>query len=260
MRSLLLAPVVVALLLAAAPPLPAADARLRTAQETLKTLGFYTGSATGELNDETRGALKRFQIYNGLNATGELNAETEAALSEGEAQDEQAPPAHEPEPQPAPEPRPEEGDREFLKRETPAPQPTGGEAKAFAELYLDTPYWNAPPEVQRETVAKAQTLLAKLRLYDGPANGRPGPDLEEALFRYQSSRGLRLSGRLDLDTLASLRLLPVGKPRPSSGNEQIDNRVRIPKGPSGAVRGIPLDEVPRKTIKMGRRKGGVNQF
>ena len=76
--------------------------------------------------------------------------------------------------------------------------------------FAGTPYENAPPEVQQDVIAKAQKRLAKRDLYRGEITGLFGPDLEFSLRAYQSRVGLPTTGRLDLETLAALELLPGG--------------------------------------------------
>lgn len=237
--------------------LRAADAQVRSAQERLTTLGFYTGPANGELTPATKGALRRFQIFSGLKtASGELDAETLAALSDegGEGSDKEAaaapPPAS-----PSPSPAGGANDREFLRKEAekthPAPAPVTplvpeiATAADPARWYPDAPYQKAPPEVQRETLRKAQEQLRRRRFYASEGETFSEPAMEEALFRFQSAEGLRLSGRLDLATLTALRLLPAA--RSSSGGGDLRQPFYPPKGeetdppPAGAVRGIPLD-------------------
>ena len=46
------------------------------AQKRLKTNNFYTGEATGKLDDETRDGLKKYQAANGIKVTGTLNQAT----------------------------------------------------------------------------------------------------------------------------------------------------------------------------------------
>lgn len=52
------------------------DLEMRTAQAALLLLGYGPGKIDGVLGNRTRGALKGFQIGNGLPATGELDAAT----------------------------------------------------------------------------------------------------------------------------------------------------------------------------------------
>jgi len=91
-------------------------------------------------------------------------------------------------------------------------------------------------ENQVETLRKAQILLAERGLFQGVTDGRPSSETEEALLRFQASREMPRTGRLDIDTLAELHLLPVGKlHRPDA------RRPYAPQPPHGAVRGVPLD-------------------
>lgn len=217
-------------------PFAGADEAVRAAQAALQRAGYYNGAADGELNAETRAALRRFQIRNQLQASGDLTPETAAALNrEPAAQAAQAPaepaapapsiaPAAPPITEPAPAVRPPE----------PAVDPR------YAALFARTPFDHAAPETQAETVRKAQGLLAERRFYRGPVDGIPGPAFEEALLRLQSSMGLPRTGRLDIDTLAALRLLPIAKlKRPRVEPEPYIPRV--PSAPPGAVRGVPQD-------------------
>ncbi|HWL50939.1 MAG TPA: peptidoglycan-binding domain-containing protein [Chthoniobacteraceae bacterium] len=228
-----------------------ADEAVLLAQRSLKELGFYQGAEDGTVNVLFKGAVRRFQIHRGLTPTGELNAETTEAMREAASEQTPPPSASAPATEDAVSNEVEQSDREFLDRgapppnalpppasrppeprplppgppaspRTPAPVPSSG----YAGLFRGTPYFNAPPQVQRDTVLKAQRLLAGRRYYRGPIDGLPGAMTGEAIVAYQRANQLRPSGRLDLDTLAVMRLLPaVGRPLP----------------PRGAVRGIPLD-------------------
>jgi peptidoglycan hydrolase-like protein with peptidoglycan-binding domain len=206
-----------------------ADEAVRSAQTALKSAGYYTGEATGELTSDTKAALRRYQIRNQLEPAGELTPETVAALNQEGAPETNPTPTVVPPPPsavtPAVAPTPY----------SPPPAPPAAARPSepsldYSALYARTPYANAPIEVQRETLRKAQILLAQRGLYKGPANGFPSPQTEEALLRLQTTRDLPRTGALDIDTLAELHLLPVSK-RP----------VRVPTGPQRAVRGVPLD-------------------
>ncbi|WP_237154863.1 peptidoglycan-binding domain-containing protein [Oryzibacter oryziterrae] len=52
---------------------PAADAGITRIQQSLAAQGFGPLAVTGQLTDETRDAIRRFQTYYGLPATGEIN-------------------------------------------------------------------------------------------------------------------------------------------------------------------------------------------
>jgi peptidoglycan hydrolase-like protein with peptidoglycan-binding domain len=66
----------------------------------------------------------------------------------------------------------------------------------------------APPELQRRVIVGAQTLLRRRGFYKGEIDGLYGPALEFSLRAYQSRSGIPPNGHFDMDTLASLGLLP----------------------------------------------------
>ena len=57
-------------------------------------------------------------------------------------------------------------------------------------------------------ILSAQNILARRGLYRGAFDGNAGPDLEFSLRAYQARVRLPVTGRLDLETLAALELLP----------------------------------------------------
>jgi peptidoglycan hydrolase-like protein with peptidoglycan-binding domain len=50
-------------------------------QIALTTLGLYTGTVNGTLDDGTKEAIKRYQIVRGIEANGLMTTETLNALS-----------------------------------------------------------------------------------------------------------------------------------------------------------------------------------
>jgi peptidoglycan hydrolase-like protein with peptidoglycan-binding domain len=219
-----------------------ANDQIRNVQTELKALGFYYGEVNGQANSETTAAIRRYQIRNGLEVTGSLDEETLAAIGIGAkkspAPTAPAPVAKAPPAAPKPpvdlrrEPSAEESDRNFLRREesragtpdggAPAgpgyraddpsvidpPEPLDAPSADFPVLFAGTPYSNAPLDVQQQTLRDAQALLARRGLYRDVIDGLPGPATEEALLSYQRQQRLTLTGRLDMETLAQLRLLP----------------------------------------------------
>ena len=208
-----------------------ADDLVRSAQTILQSAGYYTGTVDGELNADTKAALRRYQIRNQLEPSGELTAETTAALNK----ESQSVATATPVPQPAPTAPP-------VPPSTPETQSqavTGiplGESPDYSKVFAHTPYENAAPEIQSKTLRKAQMILAERRIFRGVADGQPSPETEEALLRFQAARELPRTGRLDIDTLAELHLLPVGKiQRPG------EKPPYAPQVPRGSVRGVPVD-------------------
>ena len=84
-------------------------------------------------------------------------------------------------------------------------------------MFADTPYASAPPEVQEATLRRAQSFLASRGLYRDVIDGEAGPATEEAILTYQRSVRLPLTGRLDLETLSKMRLMPGRSPIPPKG-------------------------------------------
>ena len=200
-----------------------ADQLVERVQQALKDQGFYYGEVTGEMNANVTAAIRRYQIRNGLQVSGELNNETLQSLglnSSGSAR-----PATKPaSPSPAAPWKSDEQSPSDRADVTPAPptQPFGG-APEDQQVYpsnpvapgtstggvlAGTPFEAAPPAVQRNVLLSAQIALARRGLYHEEINGVYGPAMEFSLRAYQARARLPVTGRLDLETLAALRLLP----------------------------------------------------
>lgn len=175
----------------------AGDLALERAQQALKAQGFYYGQVTGEKNADTTAAIRRFQIRSGLKVTGELNQETLSAL--GENRSAETNPGR---PPPTPVPQATSTEQEGVRPNlTVAPRPRGS-------VLANTPFATAPASLQQRVIASAQTLMRQQGYYKGAINGVVDPALEFSLRAYQSNFGLKPTGRLDLETLAALGLLP----------------------------------------------------
>lgn len=244
------------------------DDQISNAQTVLKTQGFYYGEVDGKFSPETSAALKRYQIRNGLDVTGTLTQQTLQALGLVAGKPRSAPaPAPPPPPSVAAKPAPAaskppinlrrndsvvESDRDFLRREdsapasddpsvVPPPAPLDTPATSadhFADVFARTPFANAPLEVQQSTVRKAQTFLARNGHYRETIDGEPGPAFEEALLTYQRRARLPLTGRLDLETLNKMRLLPGRSSGPPL--QPFSSQPRS-GSPSTTFRGIWID-------------------
>jgi peptidoglycan hydrolase-like protein with peptidoglycan-binding domain len=203
-----------------------ADQLVERVQQTLKDQGFYYGEVTGEMNANVTAAIRRYQIRNGLQVSGQLNAETLQSL--GIDSSASAPPGAKPaSPRPAAPPRPGQWPADETANTTPAPPvQTFGNAPQDQQVYpsnpvmpgaspggvlAGTPFEAAPPRVQRNVVFSAQIALARRGLYHDEINGVYGPAMEFSLRAYQSRTQLPVTGRLDLETLAALQLLPGGR-------------------------------------------------
>jgi len=229
MKLLIAVVVLVAALVAGA----RADQVVQNVQQALKDQGFYYGEVTGEKDADTTAAIRRYQIRNGLQISGDLNDETLKSLgvdSSGaraivkasptpapaapETSDLRAQPRESSAPtnpltgQPFPEPPQDRSADGRIREQLPVrPDYDTGPAHP-AEDFAGTPYEAAPPQVRRDVIISAQTLLARRGLYRGAIDGYPSPGLEFSLRAYQARVRLPVTGRLDLETLAALELLP----------------------------------------------------
>ena len=236
-----------------------AEDRTRDVQAELKTQGFFYGEADGKASEEMSAAVRRFQIRNGLKVTGKADDETIAALGLGEAKptspiEAPAPPppmkrTPQVNPQPADETAPpvRTKPRDLLVRErepdlerrAPADpsmvEPPRASPNATYDpttvIFRGTPYATAPRQLQEDTIAAAQRILQRERVYRGEVDGSAGPMTSEALFGFQEKYGMRPTGRLDLDTLARMNLLPRVAPPPGASpfynpNQRRDRSVQ----------------------------------
>ena len=211
-----------------------ADDVIAEVQQALKDQGFYYGQINGEKNADTTAAIRRYQIRNGLQITGELDDATLKALrsvspsssrpavanaaattpataaSPAQTHDEPAAATAAPE-EPPRGPRETRSAAGVIRGEESYP-PNVPNAPSVAsqpgDLFADTPFENASPQQQHDIIASAQRTLADRGLYRGEIDGVFASPLEFALRAYQSKVGLPVSGRLDLETLAALKLLP----------------------------------------------------
>jgi peptidoglycan hydrolase-like protein with peptidoglycan-binding domain len=207
------------------------DASTEQVQRALKDQGFYYGEITGQTDTDTTAAIRRFQIRNGLKVTGELDAETRKSLGVSAAT---SAPKSTPAPSAAPRAAispdtsdPREERRTVQPDETEAAPPAGPRVAPYpgyapdantiqpetAGVFDGTPFEAAPPEIQQRVVLGAQTLLARAGYYQSGIDGVFGPGTAAALRAYQARIGIQPTGRLDMETLGALGLLP-GQNRP----------------------------------------------
>jgi peptidoglycan hydrolase-like protein with peptidoglycan-binding domain len=218
-----------------------ADQMIESVQQVLKNQGFYYGEITGEKNADLTTAIRRYQIRNGLQVNGELNNETLQSL--GVNSSASAQPAAKPaSPSPALSKPDEQSPIEGANVTPPPVQPFTNApqhqqvypsspvapATSAAGVLARTPFEAAPPEVQRNVIVSAQIALARRGLYHEEVNGIFGPAMEFSLRAYQARARIPVTGRLDLETLAALRLLP--QPRQPFYDES-RRRWRPPPGP-----------------------------
>ena len=200
-----------------------ADQLVESVQQKLKDQGFYYGEINGETNANLTAAIRRYQIRNGLQVSGELNSETLQSL--GMNSSASARPATKPASPSLGEPaKPSEpASNETANASPTAPIQPFGNAPQDQQVYpsnpvtpgtspggvlAGTPFEAAPAGVQRNVVLSAQIALARRGLYHEEINGVFAPAMEFSLRAYQARTRLPVTGRLDLETLAALQLLP----------------------------------------------------
>ena len=217
------------------------DQMIERVQQALKDQGFYYGEITGQMSPDLTAAIRRYQIRSGLQVNGQLNSETLQSLGTNSSASAQtaAKPAS---PSPALS-RP--GDQSPLAGANMTPSPVQpfpnapqdqqvyssnpvAPATSAAGVLARTPFETAPPEVQRNVIVSAQIALARRGFYHEEVNGIYGPEMELSLRAYQARAKLPITGRLDLQTLAALRLLP--QPR-DPFYDPSHRRWRRPPGP-----------------------------
>jgi len=160
-----------AILAVIAPGFLRADDTVRSAQAALGKLGYYEGSADGEMGSRTSAAIRRFQIAENIKVTGELNRQTLERLG--------------------------------VKGGVQAPGYI-----ALADIFKGGPYITVGPEMQVAVIRQAQQNLKLLGYYYGPQDGMPNSSLVSAIKTWQKSAGFRQNGRFDQNTLKGLDLMP----------------------------------------------------
>jgi peptidoglycan hydrolase-like protein with peptidoglycan-binding domain len=218
-----------------------ADQMIESVQQVLKDQGFYYGEITGQMSSDLTAAIRRYQIRSGLQVNGQLNGETLQSLrisSSSAAQPAAKPVSPNPALSKPREQSPIEGANGTpppVQPFTNAPQdqqvypsnPVAPGASA-AGVLARTPFEAAPPDVQRNVIISAQIVLARRGFYHEEVNGIFGPAMEFSLRAYQARAKIPVTGRLDLETLAALRLLP--RPR-EPFYDPSHRRWRPPPGP-----------------------------
>ena len=222
-----------------------ADQLVESVQQALKDEGFYYGEVSGDMNANLTAAIRRYQIRNGLQVSGELNDETLRALGiKSSGASRPATKTVSPTPAPGAAVPPGETPSDETNTASPVPPvqpfnnaPPGqqvypsnpiGPASSPGTVFAGTPFQNAPPGVQRNVIVSAQIVLARYGLYREQIDGIYGPAMELSLRAYQAQAKLPVTGRLDLETLAALRVLPGRRQHFYNPYRQL---MRPPPGP-----------------------------
>jgi len=118
-------------------------------------------------------------------------------------------------------------------------------------------------EEPEQPVAAVQALLRQERLYSGPVNGVLSGETVAAIRRYQILHNLRVTGRLDADTL---RVMLLPSPPPSLEITAADrellrelSQTPLPDPVAEIRKPIPPGEPPAVVPDAQRKKEGAGK-
>ncbi len=151
---------------------------VRTLQQNLKTLGYYTGSVTGNFGPLTKEAVYSFQKANGLSADGIAGEKTLAAVSSK------------------------------LKGGSSSGSSNSSSSSSNNSSSSTSSLLNTSLTLQQGTkndeVLKLQNMLTSLGFYTGNKTGNFGEKTADAVIAYQKSKGLTADGIAGKKTLAAI--------------------------------------------------------
>ncbi|HJS85220.1 MAG TPA: peptidoglycan-binding domain-containing protein [Acetobacteraceae bacterium] len=152
---------------------PLSRSAVQTVQERLRQAGDYTGHVDGIWGPDSVVALQRYQQTHGLQVTGQLNQATAATMGLNIDA--------------------------LLGTSQPATAPA-------------TPPVPTPAAVSPDQVRAVQGKLREMGFYHGALDGVWGPETQEAIARFQQSRGLEANSQLNPATLGALGFQPALAP------------------------------------------------
>ncbi len=161
---------------------------VRTLQQNLKTLGYYTGTVTGNFGNLTKDAVMKFQRANGLSADGVAGEKTLAKIAAAVSGSSSSTP----------------------------PSSSGGTSSAPDSL-LNT---NNTLQLNSKSneVLKMQKMLKSLGYYSGNLTGNFGDRTKEAVMAFQRAKGLTADGIAGKKTLAAINADVSGGVTSSGGS------------------------------------------
>ena len=153
---------------------------VRTLQENLKALGYYTGSVTGNFGNLTKDAVFNFQKANGLSADGIAGAKTLAKIASMMS-----------------------GSSSSSASSSSSSSSSSSKTTVSSSSTLNTSVTLQKNSKSNE-VLKLQQKLAALGYYTGQQTGNFGSLTEEAVKAYQKAKGLTADGIAGKKTLAAI--------------------------------------------------------
>lgn len=161
-------------------------AQISEVQEKFRGDGTYTGEVTGQLNNETRAAIRKFQSENGLTRTGTLNRATLEKLDIELTESQKKIPA-------SPNSYASADTQKDSKEKTPAKSSTATKRSPIFRATADQ-------------VRSAQRLLKSQGLYNGGETGRLNADTRNGLKKFQEANNIKVTGTLNRITLEAMNI------------------------------------------------------
>lgn len=173
------------------PTFRATKEQVTQAQKMLKEKGIYAGEADGKMNPKFRTAVKSYQKENGLRQSGSLNRATlekmGIALTDKQKQIEINP-------------------NDFATNGA----NNSGTTKKRGPVFRAT----------KEQIMEAQKKLKDGGMYSGEQTGKLNPEMREALKKYQTANGLKVTGTLNAATLEKMGIPLTDKQKEIVANSQ----------------------------------------
>ncbi|MCI6831474.1 MAG: peptidoglycan-binding protein, partial [Clostridiales bacterium] len=147
---------------------------MRTLQQNLKTLGYYSGSITGNFGSLTKEAVYNFQKSTGLTADGVAGTKTLAMIAS-----------------------------KLAGGSSSSGSSGSSSSSSSSSTQLDT---SATLQLNSkgDEVLKLQKMLTKLGYYSGSLTGNFGEKTQAAVVSFQASKGLTADGIAGKRTLAAI--------------------------------------------------------
>ena len=155
---------------------------VRTLQQNLKTLGYYTGSVTGNFGSLTKEAVYSFQKANGLSADGVAGEKTLSAISS----------------------KLKGGSSSGSSNNSSSSSSSSSNSSSSSTSSLLNTSITLQQGTKNDEVLKLQNMLTSLGFYTGNKTGNFGEKTADAVIAYQKSKGLTADGIAGKKTLAAI--------------------------------------------------------
>jgi len=167
--------------------------QIKQVQTMLKDKKLYTGEVTGQLNDETRTAIKSVQKEAGIRETGTLNRATLEKMGIELTDKQKAIPVTESSLTPV-----------VAKEKKPKAEKTTSASTTGTSSTTDKPKRPAPFRATSDQVKAAQKLLKEGKMFSGEETGKFDDAFRDGLGKYQEANGLKVTRTLNAVTLEKM--------------------------------------------------------